>query len=160
MTNQTLVYEMQIDDDVQFAGPVSAHLGFSCNEIDSQIVARLSRVASDGTCHQLSMGTISAARRRRDPTRSTACEIAIDTDKPEPLEPGMPVSLAFSLTPGPTRLKRGERLRLEVASRIDVLGRTFADGHAHFDLPAPPYFSRNTLHYGAESYVELWRIEG
>lgn len=160
VANQTLVYEMQIDDDVQFAGPVSAHLGFSCNEIDSQIVARLGRVATDGTCHQLSMGTISAARRRRDPTRSTACEIAIDTDKPEPLEPGMPVLLSFSLTPGPTRLKRGERLRLEVASRIDVLGRTFADGHAHFDLPAPPYFSRNTLHYGAGSYVELCRIEG
>lgn len=160
VANQTLVYEMQIDEDVQFAGPVSAHLSFSCNEIDSQVVARLGRVSGDGTCHQLSMGTISAARRRRDPARSTACEIAIDTEKPEPLEPGSPVSLSFSLTPGPTRLKRGERLRLEVASRMDVLGRTAADGHAHFDLPAPPYFSRNTLHYGPSTYLEVRQVSG
>ena len=160
VANQTLVYEMQIDEDVQFAGPVSAHLSFSCNEIDSQVVARLGRVAGDGTCHQLSMGTISAARRRRDPARSTACEIAIDTEKPEPLEPDSPVSLSFSLTPGPTRLKRGERLRLEVASRMDVLGRTAADGHAHFDLPAPPYFSRNTLHYGPSTYLEVRQVSG
>ena len=160
VANQTVVYEMPIDDEVQFAGPVSLHLSFSCNEIDSQVVARLGRVAADGTCHQLSMGTISAARRRSDPSRSTACEIAIDTDTPEPLERGVPVSLAFSLTPGPTRLKRGERLRLEVASRLDVLGRTVADGHAHFALPAPPYFSRNTLYYGPSTYLELRQVNG
>jgi hypothetical protein len=25
-------------------------------------------------------------------------------------------------------------------------------------IPVPPYFARNTLHYGAESYVELRRL--
>ena len=72
----------------------------------------------------------------------------------------MPVSLAFSLTPGPARLRPGERLRFEVASRPDLLERTVADGHAHFDIPAPPYFSRNTLHYGPSTYLELRQVNG
>ena len=55
----------------------------------------------------------------KDPGRSTACEIAIDTESPRPLTPGEPVPI---------------------------------------DLPAPPYFSRNTLHYGPDSYVELHRV--
>ncbi len=28
------------------------------------------------------------------------------------------------------------------------------DGYAQFDLPVPPYLSRNTLHYG-ESWIEV-----
>ena len=81
MLNQTLVYEATIDADTEFAGPVTAHLRFSCNEIDSQIVARVGRVDAGGGYHLLSMGTISAARRRLDPGRSTHCEIAIDTKR-------------------------------------------------------------------------------
>jgi putative CocE/NonD family hydrolase len=158
VANQMLTYEWRADEDVQFAGPVSAYLSFSCNEIDSHVVARLGRVASDGTYHHLSMGTISPARRRRDPARGTACEIAIDTGVPEPLTPGEPVSLAFSLTPGPTRLKAGETLRLDIASRTDLLKSDVSHGHVHFDIPAPPYFSRNTVHYGPQTYLELHRI--
>jgi len=30
----------------------------------------------------------------------------------------------------------------------------------HFDIPAPPYLSCNSLHYGPGSYVELWRVDG
>jgi hypothetical protein len=37
------------------------HLRFSCNEIDSHVVARLGRVAADGSYHLLSMGTIRPA---------------------------------------------------------------------------------------------------
>jgi hypothetical protein len=160
VTNQRLVYEMRAETDMAFVGPVSAHLRFSCNEIDSHIVARLSRVSSDGNSHLLSMGTISPARRRRDAARSTACEIAIDTSAPEPLIPGEPVSLAFSLTPAPTLLRAGERLRFEVASRTDLLKSDVGHGYVHFDMPVPPYFSRNTLHSGPDSYVELHRIAG
>jgi uncharacterized protein len=67
VANQMLTYELGVDEEIQLAGPVTAHLEFSSNEIDS---------------------------------------------------------------------------------------------HVHFDMPAPPYFSRNTLHYGAGSYVELWRVDG
>jgi hypothetical protein len=55
---------------------------------------------------------------------------------------------AFSLTPGPTRLRAGETLRLDVTSRTDLLKSDVSHGYVQFDLPAPPYFSRNTLHYG------------
>ena len=158
VANQMLTYELDVDEEVQLAGPVMAHLAFSCNEIDSHVVARLGRIAADGTLHILSMGTISPARRRHDPTRSTACEIAIDTSHPEPLRPGERVSLVFSLTPGPVRLRRGDRLRFDVASRADLLKSDVGHGYVHFDIPAPPYFSRNSLHYGPECYVELWRI--
>ncbi len=160
VANQTLTYDLSVDEEVQLAGPVTAHLEFSCNEIDSHVVVRLGRVAADGTWHLLSMGTISPARRRHDPKRSTACEIALDTGDPEPLRPGEKVSLVFSLTPGPVRLRPGDKLRFDVASRADLLKSDVSHGYVHFDIPAPPYFSRNTLHYGPGSHVELWRVDG
>ena len=65
----------------------------------SYVVTRLGRVDGKGGYHLLSMGVMSPARRRIDPTRSTACEIAIDTGVREPLTPDEPVILSFSLTP-------------------------------------------------------------
>jgi uncharacterized protein len=144
--NQTLVYEAAIDADTEFSGPVTAHLRFAANEIDTQIVARLGRVDAAGSFHLLSMGTIGAARRRLDPGRSTACEIAIGTESPRPLTPGEPVPIVFSLTPAPVRLRRGEKLRLDIASRTDLVKSDVGHGYVHFDIPAPPYFSRNTIH--------------
>jgi hypothetical protein len=46
-------------------------------------------------------------------------------------------------------------LRLEIASRIDLLKGRNRDGYLHFNLAVPPYFSRNTLHLGPETYVEV-----
>jgi uncharacterized protein len=77
---------------------------------------------------------------------------------PQPLTPGEPVTLSFSLTPAPTRLERGEKLRFDVASRTDLLRSDVSHGYVHFDLPAPPYFSRNTLHYGPDTYLELRKV--
>jgi predicted acyl esterase len=158
VTNQTLTFETAMDQTVEFSGPVSAHLTFSCNEIDSHIVARVGRVDAAGVYHLLSMGTISPARRRVDEARSTSCEIAIDTDVPQPLTPGEPVTLSFSLTPAPTRLAPGEKLRFDVASRTDLIESDVSHGYVHFNLPAPPYFSRNNLHYGPETYLELRKV--
>lgn len=158
VTNQMLTFETGIGETTEFAGPVSLHLTLSSNEIDSQIVARLGRVDTAGVYHLLSMGTISPARRRLDPARSTACEIAIDTSVREPLVPGEPVQLAFSLTPAPVLLRRGDRLRLDIASRTDLLKSDVGHGFVHFDLPAPPYLSRNRLHYGPDTYIELHHI--
>ncbi|HET7413238.1 MAG TPA: CocE/NonD family hydrolase, partial [Pararhizobium sp.] len=155
--NQTLTYDFVVSEEIEFSGPVRVNLRFSCNEIDSHVVARLGRVDTDDGYHLLSLGAISPARRKIDEARSTQVEIAIDIDEPEALEPGVPVILRFSLTPGPTRLKRGERLRLEIASRTDLLKSDVAHDHAHFNLEVPPYFSRNTIHYGPETYIELYR---
>ena len=158
VANQLLTFEMAVDRPLHLAGPVSLSLRLSSNDIDTQVVARLSRVAADGSAHLLSLGTIAAARRTRDPDRSTACEIAIDTQIPQPLTPGAPVDLAFSLTPAPTLLQPGETLRLDIASRLDLLRSNVSKGYVQFDIPAPPYFSRNSLHLGENTYLEVREV--
>ena len=103
----------------------------------------------------LSMDTISAARRRLDPDAARRAR-SRSTQSPRPLTPGEPVPIVFSLTP-PVRLRRGETLRLDIASRTDLVKSDVSHGYAQFDIPAPPYFSRNTIHYGPDSYLELHR---
>ncbi|RDJ93764.1 hypothetical protein B4Q13_19670 [Lacticaseibacillus rhamnosus] len=52
---------------------------------------------------------------------------------PDPLLPGNPVRLLFSLTPQPVVLKSGERLRLDIASRTDLLRSNVSRGYAQCD---------------------------
>jgi len=156
--NQTLVYDFTVESDLQLAGAVTANLTFSSNEIDSFVLARLSRMDARGDDHLLSLGAISPARRAIDPIRGSVVEIAIDTSRLQPLTPHEPVLLRFSLTPAPVRLRRGEKLRLTIASRTDLLASNPAHGYAHFPLQVPPYFARNTLHYGPETYLELHQV--
>jgi hypothetical protein len=54
-------------------------------------------------------------------------------------------------------LKPGERLRLDIASRTDLLRRDVSHGHAQFDMQVPPYHARNTPHYERDTYIELTR---
>lgn len=159
VANQVLGYEMAVDEEMELTGPLTLSMSFSSNEIDSHVVARTGLVSADGTFRILSMGTIRPACRRIDPARSTATEIAIDIDTPEPLVPGLPVTLIFSLTPQPVVLRPGERLRLDIASRTDLLRSDVSHGHAQFDMQVPPYFSRNTIHYGPDSYLEMWAAD-
>ena len=151
---------MTVDEEMELTGPLTLSLSFSANEIDSYVVARTGRVSTTGTYQILSMGAIRPACRTIDAARSTATEIAIDIDidQPEPLAPGVSVTLRFSLTPRPAVLKRGELLRLEIASRTDLLRSDVSHGHAQFDMQVPPYFSRNTVHYGPDTYLELRRV--
>jgi hypothetical protein len=155
VANQRLTFEVTADRPMTLAGPVSLSLALSSNEIDAYVVARLGRVDRGGAYHLLSLGAMSAARRHRDPGRDTACEIVHDTAVREPLQPDVPVALAFSLTPGPTRLQAGDRLRLDVASRVDLLRSDVSHGYVHFDLPGQPYLARNTLHYGPGTYLTV-----
>ncbi|HEY0334706.1 MAG TPA: CocE/NonD family hydrolase [Stenotrophomonas sp.] len=157
VVNQTLGYEWTARRPCEYAGAVTLNLKFSCNEIDSHVVARLSLVDRQGHATLLSMGMVRPARRRIDAMRSTRCEIAQDGEASEPLIPGTPVILRFSLTPAPVALAAGDRLRLDIASRTDLLRSDVSHDHAHFDCQVPPYFSRNTLHYGADGYLELHR---
>jgi hypothetical protein len=158
VTDQILRFETDFAEETQFAGPVTANLTFSCNEIDSYVIARVGRVETSGAYQLLSLGAISPARRRIDEARSTASEIAIDVAEPEALVPGDPVTLRFSLTPHPVVFRKGERLRFEVGSRTDLLCSDASHGHAQFNMQVPPYFSRDTLHLGADTYIELDRI--
>jgi uncharacterized protein len=90
VVNQLVTYEAVMNEDAEFSGPVTASLTFSSTEIDSPVVARLGRVDTAGIYHALSLGTIRPALRKIDTKRSTATEIAIDTDIPEPLIPNEP----------------------------------------------------------------------
>jgi uncharacterized protein len=155
VVNQTLTYQWTAQHPAEFSGAVTVQLRFSCNEIDSHVVARLSHVDRSGHETLLSMGMMRPARRRVDEDRSTNCEIALNTDIVEPLIPGEPVILKFSLTPAPVYVEPGEQLRLSIASRTDLLRSDQSHEHAHFDCQVPPYFSRNTIHCGKESFVEL-----
>ena len=157
VANQRLTFEMAVDKEMELTGPVTLSLSFSSNEIDSYVVARTGLVSADAAYRILSMGAIRPACRRIDKARSTATEIAIDIDAPEPLAPGVPVTLRFSLTPQPVVLKAGERLILDIASRTDLVRSDVSHGHAQFDMQVPPYYSRNTLHYGPDTYIELRR---
>jgi uncharacterized protein len=105
VTNQLLSYETVMNEETEFSGPITASLEFSSSEIDSHVVARLGRIDRAGVYHSLSLGTIRPALRKIDTKRSTATEIAIDMDVPEPLIPNEPVTLKFSLTPQPLLLK-------------------------------------------------------
>src|SRR5690606_16334454 len=158
VANQLVSFETTITQEFEFSGPVVASLSFSSNAVDSQVVARLGRVDRDGTYHLLSLGTIRAACRMIDVERSTQTEIAINIDKPEPLTPGEAVTLKFSLTPQPVLLTAGERLRLDIGSRTDLLRSDQSHDHAQFDMQAPPYYYRNTVHYGSETYIELRQV--
>lgn len=155
VANQILSHEMTVETETELTGPLTVSLSFSSNEIDSYVVARIGLISADGRYRILSMGAIRPACRRIDPARSTATEIAIDIDTPEPLVPGTPVTLIFSLTPQPVVLKPGERLRLDIASRTDLLRSDVSHGHAQFDMQVPPYFSRNAIHYGPDTFLEV-----
>ena len=158
VANERLSFEMPVEEELELTGPVTVSLSFSTNEIDSHVVARTGLVSAGGAYQILSMGTIRPACRRIDEARSTSTEIAIDIDQPEPLTPGVAVTLRFSLTPQPVVLKPGERFVLDIASRTDLLRSDVSHGHAQFDMQVPPYFSRNTLHYGPDTYIELRRV--
>jgi putative CocE/NonD family hydrolase len=155
VANPILSFELPIDKQIELTGPVTLSLSFSCNEIDSHVIARTGRLAQDGTFEILSIGSIRPACRRIDAARCTATEIALDIDTPEPLTPGLAVTLHFSLTPQPVVLQPGERLRLDIGSRTDLLRSDVSHGHAQFDMQVPPYYSRNTLHYGADTFLEF-----
>ncbi|MEJ2890861.1 CocE/NonD family hydrolase [Actinomycetospora aeridis] len=160
IANQLLTFELPVTDELRLAGPVTVRLSFSANEIDSYVLARLTRVDTDGALHQLSMGAIRPVARTEDEERSTATEIAIDSGRREPLVPGEPVVLRFSLTPFPVVLRPGERLRLDLGSRTDLLRKDPGQGYVQFDLPVPPYLCRNTVHLGGESWIEVTRVPG
>jgi uncharacterized protein len=135
--NQILTYESTIGDDVELSGPIKLSLYFSSNEIDSHVIARLSRVDASGNLHALSLGSIRPACRTIDEARSTATEIAINIDTPQPLARNVTVTLLFSMTPQPVLLRKSERPRLDVGSRTDLLISDQTHGRAQFEMQVP-----------------------
>jgi predicted acyl esterase len=123
--------------------------------MDSYIVARLDRVDRDGRHRPLAMGHLRPATRSVDAQRGSRCEIAIDTAVRQPLRAGEPVLLRFSLTPAAAVIRKGEVLELDLASRTDLLHIPVRDGFIVPDMAVPPYFARNMIHHGPETFLEL-----
>jgi predicted acyl esterase len=142
-------------EDFELAGPVTLQLEYGCSEMDSYIVARLDRVDRDGRHRPLAMGHLRPATRSVDAERGSRCEIAIDTAVRQPLRAGEPVLLRFSLTPAAAVIRKGEVLELDLASRTDLLHIPVRDGFIVPDMAVPPYFARNMIHHGPETFLEL-----
>jgi hypothetical protein len=152
---QVLRLAWNADRDLDLLGPVSITLRYSCNEIDSYIVARLDRIASNGERRCLAMGHLRPARRRVIEGEGSPAEIVHDSRALDPLEPGAAVDLRFSLTPAAALVRAGERLELSIASRTDLLPLRVRDGFVAPDMPVPPFFALNTLYFGEGTFLEV-----
>lgn len=145
------------EEDTEVVGPLALHLKLASTAIDTHIIARVSDVSPKGEVRLLSFGWLQASHRKRDMTRSRADEIMHEHRIPEPLIPGTPVSLEFSLTPTANLFKRGHQLRLEIGSRPDLLKATVFDGFVFYPYEPTLYPARNTIFIGGSepSFLEL-----
>jgi predicted acyl esterase len=142
-------------EDTEMAGPLTLSLRVSSTAIDTYLAARLSDLYPGGKRLSLSFGYQRAAIRRVDQARSTPKEIVHERGAVEPLTPGEPVRLVLSMTVGTNLFREGHKLLLELGSRTDLIGASFTEGFVYFDLDAPPYPARNTLHAGKDSYLGI-----
>lgn len=134
--------------DTEIVGPAHLTLRVSSTALDTHVQARLSDLAPDGTMSVVSVGWLLASHRAVDGDRSTVTEIVHDHTHAEPLPPGEPVVLRFSLTPFAQLVRAGHRLVLELGSDPHRLAPP-ADDYVYFGMAGPPYPARNTVH-GAE----------
>ncbi|GER90276.1 acyl esterase [Dictyobacter vulcani] len=143
--------------DTEITGPIKLQLTLSSTALDTHVIARLSDVSPEGSVRLLSFGWLQASHRKIDEQLSRLDEVIHEHQYPEPLKPGSPVSLCFSLTPTANLFKTNHRLRLEIGSRPDLLKATVFDNFIYFPYEAPPYLARNTIFHGeaSASYLEI-----
>jgi hypothetical protein len=79
----------------------TARLTFSCNEIDSYVLARSSRIDTDGKGHQLSIGAVRPTACTEDPARHSHTTNSRDAHRP-----ALASSRRRALGPQPFRLLR------------------------------------------------------
>jgi predicted acyl esterase len=142
-------------EDTEMVGPITLCVRISSTAIDTYLTARLSDLDPGGERRSLSFGYQRAAIRRVDEARSTSTEVVHERDVLEPLTPGEPVTLRFSLTISANLFREGHRLLLELGSRTDLIGASFSEGFVYFELDSPPYPARNTLHTGEDTHLEI-----
>lgn len=160
-------YEAQImryatqpfEKDTEITGPLHISLTLSSTAIDTHVIARVSDRSPDGKLQKLSYGWLEASHRKIDEELSRPDEIIHEHKRAEPLIPGTPVILSFSLTPTSNLFKQGHRLILEIGSQPDLLETNAFEGFIFFSYQAPPYAARNTIYHGGSeaSYIE-WEV--
>jgi putative CocE/NonD family hydrolase len=155
---QWLTYQTQpYEKDAEVVGPIHLHLTLTSTAMDTHIIARISDVSPQGKTRLLSFGWLQASHRKVDASLSRPDEIIHAHQFSEPLQPGCPETLHFSLTPTANLFLAGHSLRLEIGSRPDLLKATVFDEMVFFPYEAPPYPARNTIMHGGEqaSYLEV-----
>lgn len=99
-----LVYQTPaLEEDVEVIGPVTLTLWAATDGPDTDWTAKLALVQENGLAINLTYGILRA--RYRD-----------GYDRPSLLEPGKPYEFAIALNPIAVRFKKGQRIRLYVAS--------------------------------------------
>lgn len=157
-TTQILTYLTEPwEEETEVTGPLKLQLMLASTALDTHIVARVSDISPQGETRILSFGWLQASHRKVDEEHSWPDEVVHEHATPEPLTPGSPATLVFSLTPTANLFKQGHRLKLEIGSRPDLLRATVFDGFIYFPYEAPPYPARNTLFHGgmSASYLEI-----
>jgi hypothetical protein len=146
-----------VPDDHHLVGPVDLTLRMIATAPDTYVQVRLSAVSPSpgGRSRVLSVGGLLASHRRVDPDRSNPTEIVHDHTRAEPLPPGEPVTLRFSLAPFAYLLPAGHRLLLEIGSDSERLAPPIKEGFLGSPVAAPPYPSRNTVIHGDSELSEL-----
>ena len=97
-----LVYDMPLNEDLVFAGPVRAELWVSADTPDADWVVKVIDVRPDGFAHNLAVGI------QRGSFRDSELN-------PTPLRPGQTYKISVDVAHAAARLKAGHRLRVEIS---------------------------------------------
>lgn len=151
------VFRFPIERTTTLFGPATVSLEYSCNEIDSYVIARLDRVDARGQRTPLGFAHLRPAIRTPMPEVANPAEIPIDPRRRTPLVPNEPVELRFSMTPLSVVLSAGDALELTIASRSEQIFVSVSEGFVLPDAPVP-YFARNSLHLGPKTRLELTEV--
>ena len=119
---------------LRITGPITAHLTVSADVPDTDLVARLTDVAPDGTSLMIQEGALRL--RYRD-----------GFDRPQMMTPGTPYTVAIAMRDIAWLLHTGHRLRLDIAgSSFPRLARNLNGGSPDPHRETVPHKARITLH--------------
>lgn len=125
-----LVFETgQLRSDTYINGPIQADIWMSATNPHAALAIRVSIVGRDGKATPVSTGIQSAAFRAVDESRSRFIDgVMIQPWHPftraslQPLVPNQPVLVPVEVFPAAALIKKGERLRVSIASSNQVQG--------------------------------------
>lgn len=150
-----------VAEPTTISGPIAVHLNAVHDTKDGYWAVTVNDVAPNGSSRQLSSGQLVASLRYIDESSSrkddsgfyTDPVAAVDIDKRQTTEPGVPVTLDIATTAIDTTLEPGHRLRLDVfASNFPrglpptpvLIDSQLAPQHLQLDPAAPSWINVST----------------
>jgi predicted acyl esterase len=102
--------------DREFAGDGVLLLHLSSDQADTDVITRLMVVPEQGRPSKVTQGWLRASRRAEDPEHTSEMKPFHHHRKAEPIEPGKVYELRIELVSMGFLVRKGERLRLEIAN--------------------------------------------